>query len=80
LEIKFPDGGEKDYAILEPYNPIPKRAYERAEDVDKCIFQGKLKNEPDVHVTVTGGCPRDEMFEVGIWKQTILKTMNLPNF
>ena len=64
LAINFNDGKPGDIAILESYNPIPKQANEREEDIDHCIFKGKLVNESSVHVSLTGGCPFEDSFEV----------------
>jgi hypothetical protein len=37
---------------------------ESDESVDDCIFTGFLRNESNVAVTLTGGCPFDNTFEV----------------
>jgi hypothetical protein len=34
------------------------------ENIDKCIFNGFLRDEPMVYVTLTGGCPFDNKFDV----------------
>jgi hypothetical protein len=41
---------------------IPRGRDEREEDVDHCIFDGHLRNEKDVYVTLTG-CPFSDNFE-----------------
>lgn len=64
LNVEFPDSDIIDVAILMPANPIPKQADEREEDVDRCIFSGFLRDEPDSLVTLTGGCPFEDSFEV----------------
>ena len=46
-----------------------KRLLSRFSDVDKCIFVGTLRDESDVTVTLTGGCPFDESFEVKTFKK-----------
>lgn len=62
LRITFPDGSD-DYAVLKAFNPIPLGRDEREEDVDKCIFDGYLMNEKDVHVTLAG-CVNSDSFQV----------------
>jgi hypothetical protein len=37
---------------------------ETLESIDSCIFSGFLRNESDVAVTITGGCPFQNSFEV----------------
>jgi hypothetical protein len=64
LDVEFPDGGANDLAVLKPVNPIPVATFESASNVDSCIFSGALLNEPDVPVTVTGGCSDQQPFEV----------------
>ncbi len=63
LQIDFHDGGNEDVAVLSPFNPIPQGPTEHSEDIDPCIYQGYLKNEKDVHVTLTG-CPQTKSFQV----------------
>lgn len=63
LKISFPDGNQDDFAILKSYNPVPVGVNEREEDVDPCIFEGHLLNEPDTQITLTG-CPFTMNFEV----------------
>jgi hypothetical protein len=48
---------------LRRYNPIPAGPNERAEDIDSCIYDGYLKDESDVYVTVTG-CASSNNFQV----------------
>jgi len=43
LQIHFNDGKPDDIALLKRYNPIPRAADEREEDIDKCIFNGHLQ-------------------------------------
>jgi hypothetical protein len=38
--------------------------YAIRSDVDPCIFEGWLQNESNVYVTLTGGCPYEDSFEV----------------
>ena len=64
LAVDFHDGKPDDVAILKQFNPIPMQAHEREEDIDNCIFNGHLRDEPNVHVTLTGGCPFDKNFDV----------------
>ena len=66
LSINFHDEQPNDVAILKSYNPIPKQALELEENVDKCIFNGHLRDESTVYVTLTGGCPFENNFEVSI--------------
>jgi hypothetical protein len=42
------------------YNPFQ----EESNDKDICIFNGFLRDEPDVYVTMSGGCPFSNSFEV----------------
>ncbi len=67
LKISFPDGNEDDFAILKSYNPVPAGPNEREEDVDPCIFEGHLLNDPEAFVTLTG-CPFTMNFEVYLLK------------
>ena len=64
LSINFHDGKPNDVAILKQFNPIPRQQNEKEEDIDKCIFNGNLRDEPKAHVTLTGGCPFDKNFDV----------------
>jgi hypothetical protein len=41
-------------------------ANETAADVEFCIFDGHLRDHPDIPVTLTGGCPYDNTYEVFI--------------
>ena len=61
LIIQFPDGGDDDSALLRIFNPISAG---NGETVDSCIFNGRLQDESDVYVTLTGGCPFQDTFEV----------------
>ena len=63
LTVHFPDGGF-DAALLKRFNPIPKRSHEDERNIDGCIFEGFLRKESDVYVTITGGCPFSDNFEV----------------
>ncbi len=60
----FPDHQHVDYIHLKHFIPIPKQPDERNEDVDPCIFEGYLENEPEVYAVLTGGCPMEDSFEV----------------
>jgi hypothetical protein len=53
-----------DVAELKQFNPIPKTLQEKDVDIDHCIFDGFLRNENRVYVTITGGCPFEDTFEV----------------
>jgi hypothetical protein len=64
LYIRFPDGDNDDVALLKRVNPIPVVSGEAEADVDPCIFIGNLRDESDVTVTVTGGCPNENNVEV----------------
>ena len=64
LNVVFPDSGVADVAVLTFSNPIPPQAGELDDDVDGCIFSGFLRDEPDSLVTLTGGCPFEDTFEV----------------
>ena len=68
LGINFNDGKPDDVAILEKYNPIPRQPGERDEDIDQCIFKGVLLHERNVLVSLTGGCPFEDTFEVSFEK------------
>jgi hypothetical protein len=72
LIIHFPDGGANDAALLNWFNPIPA---EHHGTVDDCIFMGHLRDER-VAVTLTGGCPFSNTFEVRYFvKSKLSKTM-----
>jgi len=59
--------GHKVNAVLDPYNPIPIEADEsRSEDVDNCIFKGRLDTDDQSQVLVTGGCPGEDSFEIAV--------------
>jgi len=64
LSINFHDGRKNDVAILKRFNPIPEGKNEREEDIDNCIFDGFLRDEDKVYVTLTGGCPFEDTFDV----------------
>ncbi len=62
LRINFPDGSE-DVAVLKEFNLIDQRSFD--EEIDPCIFDGFLKFEKDVYVTLTG-CANTNNFQVFI--------------
>ncbi len=64
LSINFHDGKPDDVAVLKQINPIPRQPKEREENIDNCIFGGFLQMETTVYVTLTGGCPFEDNFEV----------------
>jgi len=64
LQVTFPDANDVDFIHLKQFNPIPIQPHERAEDVDPCIFEGHLENEPDVYAVLTSGCPYENSFQV----------------
>ena len=64
LSVDFHDGTAADVAVLKQINPIARRPHEKEEDIDQCIFDGFLKNEDKVYVTLTGGCPFEDTFQV----------------
>jgi hypothetical protein len=41
-----------------------RQAQEKEGNIDKCIFTGYLRDESDVYVTLTGGCPFDKTFDI----------------
>ena len=55
--IRFPDGGEEDFAEL-------KNSFGNSVDAE-CIFSGFLINEPDVLVSVNG-CPFSDSLDVSL--------------
>ena len=61
LIIRFPDNGTEDVALLKRTNPIPVTDYENG--VDTCIYQGYLRDEKNVFVSLNG-CPRSMTFDV----------------
>jgi len=63
LKVTFPGNNEVDFIHLRHFNPIPLQPHERKEDVDLCIFEGHLENEPDVYAVLTGGCPFEDTFQ-----------------
>ena len=64
LSVNFHDGKPDDVAVLKHVNPIPKPPKELEKNIDKCIFGGFLRMESNVYVTLTGGCPFEDHFEV----------------
>jgi hypothetical protein len=62
--VTFPDGKHEDFIHFKKHNPIPKQDHERDEDIDPCIFDGYLENEPQTYAVLTGGCPHETSFEV----------------
>ena len=62
LIVHFPDGGPDDAAILTPHDPMP------LIHKSNCIFQGHLRNESKAFVMITGGCPKNNSFEVNNWQ------------
>jgi len=76
LVIDFHDGKPYDVAELKQFNPIPRMKHEAEESIDNCIFQGRLRDEPKVFVTLTGGCPFDTSFEV--YEKRIKKRKEVP--
>jgi len=75
LEVTFPGSNQVDYIHFRQFNPIPLQSHERVEDVDPCIFEGHLENEPDVYAVLTSGCPFEDSFQVNfsVLKYTIGK-------
>jgi len=63
LKIGFSDGGIDDFAVLEPFG-ANSRQFET--DPKNCIFSGYLLEDSNVSVTIAGGCPFDDSFEVSI--------------
>ena len=63
LIVQYPDGA-KDVALLRRFNPIAQRPDENESEIDSCIFEGFLRTESSVYVTVTGGCPFSDNYEV----------------
>ena len=61
FRIRFPDSDE--FAVLSRFNPVPVGKLEREDDVDGCIFDGFLRDEPESVVTLTG-CPLSTNFQV----------------
>jgi hypothetical protein len=52
LNIRFPDGGSDDSAILKPATS------------SGCNYHGHLSNDQTVFVAMVGGCPFEDTFEV----------------
>jgi hypothetical protein len=65
LSIKI--GNEDLIAILKRYNPIPVELDRSRSKVDPCIFKGRLSDESDSQVLVTGGCPGSDTFDVSLF-------------
>jgi hypothetical protein len=64
LSVNFNDGKPSDVIAFKQINPIPQQPEESEEKIDRCIFGGFLRLEPTVYVTLTGGCPFENNFEV----------------
>lgn len=60
IEIRIPPIRERQYAQLQRFYPTDWQN----DAIDDCIFDGKLEGDPESYVTVTGGCPGDDNFEV----------------
>ena len=54
LSVTFPENLDKDEIHLEQSN-FAQGDYDAGNE-ESCMFEGKLKNEPDSHVVATG-CP-----------------------
>ncbi len=80
LSINFHDGKPNDVAVLKQFNPIPRQQMEREEDIDKCIFNGHLRDESTVYVTLTGGCPFDKDFDVRMILIVVKSTFSFAEF
>ncbi len=65
LSIKI--GNEDLTAILNRYNPIPVELDQTRSRVDPCILKGRLSDEPESQVLVTGGCPGSDTFDVSLF-------------
>lgn len=63
LNVKFPDNGRTAKIYLKRYEPFRFRN-EKADEKKNCIFEGRLENELDSQVMVTGACPFENNFEV----------------
>ena len=61
LAIHFPDNGPDDVAALKRTNPIPSTKEDKK--LDRCTFQGYLRDEQEVFAAVNG-CPGSRTFEV----------------
>ncbi len=64
LRIKFPDNAEDDFAVLKPFQFESEQPEQAQNDPKSCIFSGNLLHDSSVLVTVAGGCPNDNSFEV----------------
>jgi hypothetical protein len=61
--ISFPDGDTEDFVELENTFGSSSNVDNNNVNNDDCIFQGFLKNEPDVLVSVNG-CPFSDSLDV----------------
>ena len=61
LAVHFPDNGPGDVVALKRTNPIPSTKEDKK--LDRCTFQGYLRDEQEVFVAVNG-CPGSRTFEV----------------
>ena len=66
LAVNFHDGKPEDVVNFQKFNPFVRQAEEKEGNIDECIFTGHLRDEPDVYVTLTGGCPFDNTFDVSV--------------
>ena len=60
LLINFPDGSQ-DEVVLKKMFPDLVSSRDNGDD---CIYDGYLQKESGVYVTMTGGCPFEDSFEV----------------
>ena len=60
LLINFPDGSQ-DKVVLKKMFPDLVSSRDTGDD---CIYDGHLQHESGVYVTMTGGCPFEDSFEV----------------
>jgi len=74
LEVDFHDGQDADVVNLKKFNPFVRQAEEKG-NIDGCIFTGYLRNESDVYVTLTGGCPFSKTFDITMRSQRTLSFM-----
>jgi len=61
LVINFPDGISHDVVLLKKMFPELESSRDSGDD---CIYHGYLQHESGVYVTMTGGCPFEDTFEV----------------
>jgi hypothetical protein len=47
-----------------PLQSDSDRKDEFRSEVDQCIFKGFLRNDPSSEVTMAGGCPGEDSFDV----------------